>query len=63
MQQEVEALLALQQDDLKIREIESQIRALDPQLVELDKRRDQAAAALSRAEVLVQTEEKKQRDR
>jgi len=62
MQQEVEALLALQQDDLKIREIESQIRALDPQLVELDKRRDQAAAALSRAEVLVQTEEKKQRE-
>jgi predicted nucleic acid-binding Zn-ribbon protein len=62
MQQEVEALLALQQDDLKIREIESQIRALDPQLVELDKRRDQASAALARAEVLVQAEEKKQRE-
>src|SRR3954465_10083777 len=62
MQQEVEALLALQQDDLKIREIESQIRALDPQLAELDKRRDQAAAALSRAQVAVQVEEKKQRE-
>jgi len=62
MQQEVEALLALQQDDLKIREIESQIRALDPQLAELDKRRDQAAAALVRAETLIQTEEKKQRE-
>jgi uncharacterized protein len=62
MQQEVEALLALQQDDLKIREIESQIRALDPQLAELDKRRDQAAAALSRAQVAVQAEEKKQRE-
>src|SRR3954469_22422643 len=62
MQQEVEALLALQQDDLKIREIEAQIRALDPQLAELDKRRDQAAAALSRAQVAVQVEEKKQRE-
>src|ERR1700737_472168 len=62
MQQEVEALLALQQDDLKIREIEAQIRALDPQLAELDKRRDQAAAALVRAQALVQTEEKKQRE-
>src|ERR1700716_2830586 len=62
MQQEVEALLALQQDDLKIREIEAQIRALDPQLAELDKRRDQAAAALGRAQTLVQAEEKKQRE-
>ena len=62
MQQEVEALLALQQDDLKIREIELQMRALDPQLAELDKLRDQAAAALTRAETLVQGEEKKQRE-
>ncbi|MFN2637148.1 MAG: zinc ribbon domain-containing protein [Gemmatimonadaceae bacterium] len=62
MQQEVEALLALQQDDLKIREIESQIRALDPQLAELDKKRDLAAAALTRAQTAVQAEEKKQRE-
>jgi uncharacterized protein len=62
MQQEVEALLALQQDDLKIREIEAQMRALGPQLAELDKRRDQAAAALIRAQTLVQAEEKKQRE-
>jgi len=62
MQQEVEALLALQQDDLKIREIEDQMRALDPQLAELDKRRDQAAAALTRAQTLVGGEEKKQRE-
>ena len=34
MQQEVEALLALQEDDLKIREIEAQIRELDPKLAE-----------------------------
>ncbi|MGH7603527.1 MAG: zinc ribbon domain-containing protein [Gemmatimonadaceae bacterium] len=62
MQQEVEALLELQQDDLKIREIENEIRALDPQLAELDKRKDQAAAALTRAQTMVQAEEKKQRE-
>jgi predicted nucleic acid-binding Zn-ribbon protein len=60
MQQEVEALLALQVDDLKIREIESQIRALDPKLAEFDKRREQAAAALTRAETAVAAEQKKQ---
>ncbi|MDP9200356.1 MAG: hypothetical protein M3P26_00265 [Gemmatimonadota bacterium] len=59
MQQEVEALLALQEDDLKIREIESQIRALDPKLVEFDTRRDQVLAALARAEIALAAEEKK----
>jgi predicted nucleic acid-binding Zn-ribbon protein len=62
MQQEVEALLALQEDDLKIREIEDQIRALDPQLAEFDRRKEQAVAAIARAETAVQAEEKKQRD-
>src|SRR5256714_9500395 len=62
MRQEVEALLALQEDDLKIREIESQIRALAPHLAELDKKRDSAAAALTRAQGAVEAEEKKQRD-
>ena len=62
MQQEVEALLALQVDDLKIREIEDQIRALDPQLAEFDRKREQAAAALTRAQAAVQAEEKKQRE-
>ena len=59
MQQEVEALLALQVDDLKIREIESQIRALDPQLAEFDKRRDQVLATLAKAEIALAAEEKK----
>src|SRR5256885_5907304 len=62
MRQEVEALLALQDDDLKIREIESQIRELDPHLAELDKKRDSAAAALKRAQAAVEGEEKKQRE-
>jgi uncharacterized protein len=62
MQQEVEALLALQEDDLKIREIESQIRALDPQLAEFDKRRDVVLSALARSEIAVAAEEKKQRE-
>ena len=62
MRQEVEALLALQDDDLKIREIENEIRALDPHLVELDKRRDSAAAAVTRAQAAVEAEEKKQRE-
>ena len=59
MQQEVEALLALQVDDLKIREIESQIRALDPQLAEFDKKRDQVLAVLARGEIALAAEEKK----
>jgi predicted nucleic acid-binding Zn-ribbon protein len=62
MQQEVEALLALQEDDLKIRELEAQIRALDPQLAEFDKRRDQVLSALARSEIAVAAEEKKQRE-
>src|SRR5881392_4068432 len=62
MQQEVEALLALQQDDLKIREIENQLRALDPQLADFDRKREQAAAALARAQAAVEVEEKKQRE-
>src|SRR5206468_10026126 len=62
MQQEVEALLALQDDDLRIREIESQIRSLYPHLAEFDRKKEQAAAALTRAETAVQAEEKKQRE-
>jgi len=62
MLQEDAALLALQKDDLKIREIEGEISQLDPQLAEFDRKKEQAAAALSRAEAAVQAEEKKQRE-
>ena len=59
-QEEIAALLALQEDDLRIREIEGKMKLLDPKMAELDKRREQAAAALVRAQTAVQTEEKKQ---
>src|SRR5258708_25059848 len=62
MPQEVEALRGFQEDGLKRGEIENQIRLLDPQLADLDKKRDQAAAALTRAQTAVQAEEKKQRE-
>ncbi|HXG70351.1 MAG TPA: hypothetical protein VNJ04_07015 [Gemmatimonadaceae bacterium] len=62
MQAEIDALLALQADDLRIREIEDQIKALDPQLAALDARRGKAGEALTRAQAAVQTEEKKKRE-
>lgn len=62
MQREIEALLALQEDDQKIRDIESQLKGLEPRLAELEKKREQAAGALTRAQSAVQAEEKKQRE-
>ena len=62
MQQEVEALLALQADDSGIRELEKELNALDPELADLDRRRAQAAAAVARAQAAVEAEEKRQRE-
>ncbi len=62
MQQEIEALLALQSDDSGIRELEKELNALDPELADLDRRRAQAAAAVARAEAAVDAEEKRQRE-
>jgi predicted nucleic acid-binding Zn-ribbon protein len=62
MQQEVEALLALQTDDAGIRELEKQLNALDPELADLDRRREQAAAAVARAQGAAESEEKRQRE-
>jgi uncharacterized protein len=62
MQSEVEALLALQEDDTRIGELESRLRALDPRLAALDKKREGAASSLSRAKTAVEGEEKRQRE-
>lgn len=62
MQSEVEALLALQEDDTRITELESRMRALDPKLAALDKKREGAAGALARAKTAVEGEEKRQRE-
>lgn len=62
MQQEVEALLALQSDDSGIRELEKELNALDPELADLDRRREQAAGAVARAQSAVDSEEKRQRE-
>src|SRR5438105_2485812 len=62
MQQEVEALLALQVDDAHIRELENQLNALDPELASLDQKREQAATAVARAQGAVESEERRQRE-
>lgn len=62
MQSEVEALLALQEDDTRISELESRLNALNPRLAALDKKREGAASALARAQAAVEAEEKRQRE-
>ncbi len=62
MQSEVEALLALQEDDSHILELGQRLHALDPKLAALDKKRENAQAALDRARSSVETEEKRQRE-
>ena len=62
MQSEVEALLALQEDDARIAELENRRRALDPRMAALDKKREAAAAAVSRSRSAVESEEKRQRE-
>jgi len=62
MQSEVEALLALQEDDARIAELENRRKALDPRMAALDKKREAAAAAVSRSRASVDAEEKRQRE-
>ncbi len=62
MQSEVQALLALQEDDIRITELEGRRRALDPRLAALDKKREGAASTLARARTAVEGEEKRQRE-
>ena len=62
MQSEVEALLALQEDDIRILELEEKLHALDPKLDALDRKRENARHALDRARAAVETEERRQRE-
>ena len=62
MNAEVQALLDLQADDSIIRELENKAAALEPKLADLDRRREVASAALTRARSAVESEEKRQRE-
>jgi predicted nucleic acid-binding Zn-ribbon protein len=59
---DIQTLLALQDDDLAIHSIESEMAGLQPRLTDLDRVRQVAADALDRAKLLVQSEEKRQHD-
>ena len=61
MLNDVEVLLALQADDSEIFELESRLRALEPRMSELDRKRESAVAALNRVRAAVETEERRQR--
>src|SRR5687768_16741987 len=62
MQTDVEVLLALQADDTEINELESRLRALEPRMTALDRKRENALSALARARGAVESEERRQRD-
>jgi predicted nucleic acid-binding Zn-ribbon protein len=62
MESEVEALLALQVDDINILELENRLRALEPRMSALDRKREGAQAALARSKASVEAEEKRQRE-
>lgn len=62
MQTDVEVLLALQADDTEIFELESRLRALEPRMSALDRKRESAIASLGKARGAVETEERRQRD-
>jgi predicted nucleic acid-binding Zn-ribbon protein len=62
MQTEVEALLALQVDDTHILELENRLRALEPRMAALDRKRESAQSSLARARTSLESEEKRQRE-
>lgn len=62
MASEVEALLALQEDDAKILELENRRKALEPRMAALDKKREAASAAANRSRTAVEAEERRQRE-
>ncbi len=62
MQSEVEALLALQEDDSRILELESRLQALDPRMAALDRKKENAESAVARSKAAVEAEERRQRE-
>jgi predicted nucleic acid-binding Zn-ribbon protein len=57
---DIESLLALQNDDLAIHDIETRLAALEPRIKELDAKRQRIVDTLSRQSAIVDGEEKKQ---
>ena len=62
MASEVEALLALQEDDARINELENRKRSLEPRMAALDRKRESAATAVARSRAAVEAEERRQRE-
>jgi len=57
---DIQALLALQHDDLAIHELETRLAALEPRIRELDAKKQRITDAMARQSAQVATEEKKQ---
>ena len=62
MQQDLEALLALQADDEVIDQLDGRLRALGPRFSELDRRRKAVVDQLSSAEAATEADEKRHRE-
>lgn len=62
MHPDVAALLAVQDDDLAIHELETRLGALQPRLDALAKERDKALAALQQAKQAAESEERRRAD-
>lgn len=60
MPTELQALLALQADDIVIHALEERVAALEPRIRDLDMRRARLTEAIDRSTAAVQVEEKKQ---
>jgi predicted nucleic acid-binding Zn-ribbon protein len=59
---EIQTLLVLQDEDVAIHGLESEMLKLQPRLTDLDRQRQVAADALARARALVESEEKRQHE-
>ena len=60
MQTELQALLALQEDDVVIYALEQRLAALEPRIRDLDARKARVGDAMARSQAAVDAEEKKQ---